>query len=770
MRTLFLLTGAPGSGKSALIDRLGIRDLTLGYDQFRALFSVPFPCADADRPDQVSETLRITAQSENDVISAAHNALKARMRAGTTVFFDITAIRVSEHSKIAKMAAGHGYATHLVDCQGDLGLEELLERDRARGLNRVGDEVVAKMHGERDPDNVSRFVSGVIDGRAPVDEVRAEIAALAAMKVVKPAGRTIVVGDVHSCSEALDEAIAELDAPDAHWIFVGDLFDRGPDPVGVWRTVTRLIAEGRAVVVTGNHEVNLRSVNTHVADAAFTNTRATRDELLAAGIMAGEQTAFVNATLPVLYLDVTRDQSTERWLVTHGGVGASTLAKIEAEGLLRVSDAECVYGISDRPKAYRGKTSYDVVNMPLVGFQLHGHRNGRAGEEPVEAITCDALGRPIVCLEGGVSAGGDLVVAVFDPGAPLRIVRFDDRVDAALVARNSMLPWKREKTPPVDPTDATALLERMRESEHVNVRRVEGAADVVACNFTKRAFVDGAWDELTVHARGLFIDEATGKIAARGYEKFFHLGEAPGRTRADWADERVTAYPVAMRKKFNGYLALVASIGGELQVFSKSGVTPYSRFALELLEKSIGETGMTQLAEMLARTNCTAAFEVLAARDTHPVAEGGPDRLVLLDCIRNEVEFATHDAIRTGVAKRFGFESAEVVETIAEPEELFAALERAAARLDEGVVIVDAKGYRGKIKAEVYADRKAARTALTRVWSGKSDTLGQKHRALELELVAAGILPRIDEYTAVGIDGVPRLDLARVFDDLDASK
>lgn len=772
MRSFFLLTGAPGSGKTRLIEQLGVQDLTLGYDQFRALFSVAFPCADevgGAGSTEISETLRITAQTENDVVTATHNALKARFRAGSTVFFDITAVRVSDQTKLAKMAARYGYTTYLIDCQGNTSVETLVARDRTRGIDRVGDDVVAEIHARRDPAEVSSVVARVIDGLAPVDVIRAEIAAITAVPVIDrdmlktPCDRVMVVGDVHSCAEALDDLVAAFDGPGVYWVFAGDLFDRGPAPLSVFRTVTRLVSEDRATVVAGNHELNLRSINTHTTDARFTSTRETRDALLAAGIMAGEQTAFVNNTVPALRLRLGNDQ----WLVTHGGVGASTLAKIEAEGLLRVSDAECVYGLSDRPHAYQGKTSYNVADMPLVGFQLHGHRNGRAGDEPVETITLDARGLPIICLEAGVSAGGTLVSAIFEP-AMMRVVHIDDRIDAALAARNQMMPW--ERTAPVDPTDATDLLARMRESEHVQVKAVEGVTDVVACNFTRQAFVDGAWDELTVHARGLFINEATGKIAARGYEKFFHIGEIPGRTRDAWLSSHTTAYPVTMRKKFNGYLALVASVDGKLEVFSKAGVTKYSQFAREMLVATIGEAGTTQLAQMLERTNVTAVFEVLAARDTHPITEPGPDRLVLLDCIRNEVTFATHDAIRTGISKRFGFEVADTIEKITSPEELLAALERAAARPDEGVVIVDVAGYRSKIKADTYAERKAVRTALGRIWSGKSDTLGQRHAVLERELITAGILQRISEYTATGVDDVPRLDLARVFDDLDATR
>jgi len=66
------------------------------------------------------------------------------------------------------------------------------------------------------------------------------------------ARRTIVVGDVHGCLEELDELLRTV----AHargrdrLVFLGDLVDRGPDPVGVVRRARELDAE----CVLGNHE------------------------------------------------------------------------------------------------------------------------------------------------------------------------------------------------------------------------------------------------------------------------------------------------------------------------------------------------------------------------------------------------------------------------------------------------------------------------------------------------------------------------------------
>ena len=769
MRALFLLHGAPASGKSTLINQLGVADLTLSYDLFRSLFSTAFPCADDD--GSLGESVRLPSEIGNQAVAATKQALTARLSAGTTVFFDSTMMRTRDQTEMAKLAHAYGYKTYIIDCQGDLDVDTLLDRNARRGPERVDEEVLRDIHAQCAEKPVSPLITKVIDGTSGAVHVEQEIAEIAAVPEVEPLPdqKVIVVGDVHSCAEALQEAIDTLDDGRAHWVFVGDLFDRGPDAAGVWAIITELIKQGRATVVTGNHELNLRAINNQVAGAPFSDTRRTRNQLLDAGVFVGEQNEFVNASVPLLRIQLPNTS----WIVTHGGVGASTLSKL-SHGLLRVSDAECVYGLGDRAHTYLGKTSYNVDDMPLAGAQLHGHRNGRPGEEPVGAVTVGENDLPVVCLESGVSAGGKLSVAVIHPdsGHNVTVHRFDDKVDAQTAKANSMLPWDRKKAQGPDPEDVSALLEKMYASEHINVRSVEGLKDVVACNFTRKAFQTGAWDALTMHARGLFIDEAAGTIVARGYEKFFHIGEEPGRDLETWLNASRTAYPVSLYKKYNGYLALAACIDDELVVFSKAGITPYSEFAKSLLIKQIGADGAEKLAQMLKRTKTTAAFEVIAANDTHPITEPGPDRLVLLDCINNTVAFSTNEKIRTGIARRFDFEVADAEQLATTPETLQVVLEQSAHRLDEGIVLVDARGYRSKVKAGGYAERKAARTALERFWHGKADTLGPRFSDLESDLARTGISYRIKagDYTVTGVDGRTRLDLARIFDDLEAHR
>jgi hypothetical protein len=66
--------------------------------------------------------------------------------------------------------------------------------------------------------------------------------------------RTLVVGDVHGCRDELVELMLRAGADRV--VLVGDLFTKGPDPVGVWQT----IRDARLESVLGNHDDRLLDV------------------------------------------------------------------------------------------------------------------------------------------------------------------------------------------------------------------------------------------------------------------------------------------------------------------------------------------------------------------------------------------------------------------------------------------------------------------------------------------------------------------------------
>ena len=192
--------------------------------------------------------------------------------------------------------------------------------------------------------------------------------------------------------------------------------------------------------------------------------------------------------------------------------------------------------------------------------------------------------------------------------------------------------------------NGTNLLDAMASNELVRVKE-SGIPGVVACNFTRKAFYKGAWDAQTVRARGLFLDKSTGEVVARGYDKFFNVGQsgAPATIR-DLATEATReaqdneCYNVTLRKKHNGFLAIVATINGNLTVLSKSGITAYSREAERILREQVGDAGCERLRRILDNNNLSATFECISRRDPHMVYYT-KDEMIFLDFIHNTPDY-----------------------------------------------------------------------------------------------------------------------------------
>ena len=70
--------------------------------------------------------------------------------------------------------------------------------------------------------------------------------------------RTIIIGDIHGCNGALETILEQIEPESGkdRLVFLGDLFDRGPDSFGVLQTVKRLdaIFKEEFILLLGNHE------------------------------------------------------------------------------------------------------------------------------------------------------------------------------------------------------------------------------------------------------------------------------------------------------------------------------------------------------------------------------------------------------------------------------------------------------------------------------------------------------------------------------------
>ncbi|MFM7605147.1 MAG: metallophosphoesterase family protein [Prosthecobacter sp.] len=79
--------------------------------------------------------------------------------------------------------------------------------------------------------------------------------------------RTLVIGDIHGCSTALDVLLKEL-APgkDDTLVTLGDYVDRGPNSKGVVERLIGLETETKLVPLMGNHEILMIDAKEHMIE------------------------------------------------------------------------------------------------------------------------------------------------------------------------------------------------------------------------------------------------------------------------------------------------------------------------------------------------------------------------------------------------------------------------------------------------------------------------------------------------------------------------
>lgn len=204
--------------------------------------------------------------------------------------------------------------------------------------------------------------------------------------------RTLVIGDLHGCADELSALLKQ--ANPTRIIFVGDLFTKGPDPVGCYSLIQSLGAEA----VLGNHDAAMLAGETPAGtqldrhDPAWRQWLSARPLTLQVGefivVHAGlHPTGGVDETTREIALNCRRWPMHERkaplWHalytcpspVIFGHDAIRGLVRIEKEGAPHLIglDSGCVYGgrlsgyliEEDRLFSVRAQRVYRAVTQKL---------------------------------------------------------------------------------------------------------------------------------------------------------------------------------------------------------------------------------------------------------------------------------------------------------------------------------------------------------------------------------------------------------------------
>ena len=267
--------------------------------------------------------------------------------------------------------------------------------------------------------------------------------------------------------------------------------------------------------------------------------------------------------------------------------------------------------------------------------------------------------------------------------------------------------------------------------DYVNVTASASQPHIASISFTKSAFHKQHWDEVTTRARGLFVNRDSLEIVARGYDKFFNMGERP-ETQLETALDRFS-YPVQIWVKYNGFLGITGydAEKDQLLIGSKSRLEgPFADMFREILTDQIGAAGLERLRRALRDLGASATFEVIdPVRDPHIVAYDHA-QVILLDVIRRHApetgspDRLNYEELKAFAAHVMGSKSRalpvkERLATIENADAMRHYIERylspARERHGEGLVLEDASGWAIKIKSPWYSHWKRARSHVNRV-------------------------------------------------------
>lgn len=122
--------------------------------------------------------------------------------------------------------------------------------------------------------------------------------------------RIIIIGDVHGCMQELSLLLQKIEiSENDRVIFLGDLVDKGPDPLEVLRFVRKSGFE----CILGNHEEKHIRIQGHKRAGRKINNKITEDMISVIEQMNDEDYSWL-CSLPRII------RPTPKWILVHGGL------------------------------------------------------------------------------------------------------------------------------------------------------------------------------------------------------------------------------------------------------------------------------------------------------------------------------------------------------------------------------------------------------------------------------------------------------------------
>ena len=395
MRTLFIVRGAPGTGKSHFLSIYRARGQVVSLDEIRDVFAMPIP----DWDGVPGRSIR--GGTEETISRVLESALRSRFEQGGDVFFDATSPELQQFKHLADLSRAYGYQVAVIDMQGNATDDMILTQNekRAGSVTYVPEEDVLRIsarvrEGTRECQRYAgrgMWVSAQWETRdcglhlanldAMRDFVRSTIDGHYTRTITPKAGeRVVIVGSAYGGAQTLSQALMEAwdatkDARAVTWVFLGDTLAASPHVAQAWKILQYFETQAKqhghtTIFLEGIDETILRETLTRAVNPrAFPDAR----EVINAITRTGTQKRDLLRHLNNLTCALTIRTENGTYYVTTGGTANQDRT---------LTALECTNGASDRTSTYRRKTNYEDYPKPLNEAAaraditiIHGHRN-----------------------------------------------------------------------------------------------------------------------------------------------------------------------------------------------------------------------------------------------------------------------------------------------------------------------------------------------------------------------------------------------------------
>lgn len=606
MRSLVLLRGAPGAGKSTFLKNLGLDKYTLSADTIRMLFSAPVMSSSSTK-------LTISQQNDNLVWELLMKLLEERMKNGEFTIIDATHSRSTDFSRYNELASKYRYRKYYVDFS-NVDIDTCKQRNKNREEYKfVPDYIIEKMYSRLKTQGKTSGYKEIPKDNV-IDFFKNEIYDFNKWNKVH------IFGDIHGCYEPLKEYFDLVGGfkDDEFYLFTGDYLDRGLQNKEVLEFLINIKDKPNVLLLEGNHEIhfwNYANGDTIKSKEFIYNTQPqiediNKKEIKKLYCRLGQMAYF------------TYDNKT--YFVTHGGL------PYIPDHLQFISTIQLIKGVGDY--SIDIDSIFDDYYDETDVYQVHGHRNSYdiMPNEYKHSFN----------LEGKIERGGCLRVLRLEKG---KFPTFELITNS--IYRKPDDTKKKEESLDLENDMVEALRNR------TDIREKELGNDISSFNYTRDAFYQRKWNQYTTRARGLFIDTKKKKIVARGYDKFFNVGENDD-SKLETIKEKMKLEPAKLYVKYNGFLGLLSYYNNKLFFASKStNAGEYAQLFKDIFYKVYNKEQINAITEYLKENDCTMTFEVISPTQDPHIIKYDKDNIILLDIIRNTINF---EKLEYGILLDFG--------------------------------------------------------------------------------------------------------------------